>query len=81
MNSNTGVSLIEGSFERFIRLLLVDGAKSACRGNPNAVKGIVVDDIGRNLKPARLLGMITIKVEEPATALSELGTLLSIELV
>jgi putative hydrolase of the HAD superfamily len=40
-----------------------------------------LDDIGRNLKPARELGMATIKVDEPAAALSELGTLLGFDLI
>ncbi len=39
-----------------------------------------LDDIGRNLKPARALGMATIKVEEPAAALAELERLLGFEL-
>jgi putative hydrolase of the HAD superfamily len=40
-----------------------------------------LDDIGRNLKPARELGMATIKVEEPDRALAELGALLGLDLV
>lgn len=40
-----------------------------------------LDDIGRNLKPARALGMATIKVDEPEPALRELGTLLGLDLV
>lgn len=40
-----------------------------------------LDDIGRNLKPARELGMATIKVEEPDRALAELGALLELDLV
>jgi len=40
-----------------------------------------LDDIGRNLKPARELGMATIKVEEPDRALRELGALLELDLV
>jgi len=40
-----------------------------------------LDDIGRNLKPARELGMATIKVEEPDQALRELGALLELDLV
>jgi putative hydrolase of the HAD superfamily len=39
-----------------------------------------LDDIGRNLKPARALGMATIKVDDPEQALRELGTLLELEL-
>ena len=40
-----------------------------------------LDDIGRNLKPARALGMATIKVDEPEPALRELGALLGLDLV
>jgi len=40
-----------------------------------------LDDIGRNLKSARALGMATIKVDDPDTALRELGALLGFELV
>ena len=40
-----------------------------------------LDDIGRNLKPARELGMATIKVDDPDTALRELGALLGFDLL
>lgn len=40
-----------------------------------------LDDIGRNLRPARELGMMTIKVDDPETALAELGTLLGFDLI
>jgi putative hydrolase of the HAD superfamily len=40
-----------------------------------------LDDIGRNLKAARALGMATIKVEEPVRALRELGGLLGLDLL
>jgi putative hydrolase of the HAD superfamily len=40
-----------------------------------------LDDIGSNLKPARALGMATIKVVEPDAALRELGALLGFDLV
>jgi putative hydrolase of the HAD superfamily len=39
-----------------------------------------LDDIGRNLKPARELGMATIKVDDPGQALRELGALLELDL-
>ena len=42
---------------------------------------VYLDDIGRNLKPARALGMTTIKVTDPRAALIELGAVLGIELV
>jgi epoxide hydrolase-like predicted phosphatase len=40
-----------------------------------------LDDIGRNLKPARELGMATIKVDDPDRALRELGALLDLDLL
>jgi putative hydrolase of the HAD superfamily len=40
-----------------------------------------LDDIGRNLKPARELGMATIKVDDPEQALRELGALLELDLI
>ena len=39
-----------------------------------------LDDLGINLKPARALGMHTIKVTEPAAALAELSALLGFAL-
>lgn len=39
-------------------------------------EAVFLDDIGRNLKAARALGMTTLKVEDPATALAELGRIL-----
>ncbi len=39
-----------------------------------------LDDIGRNLKAARALGMLTIKVEDPGRALAELERATGIEL-
>jgi putative hydrolase of the HAD superfamily len=42
-------------------------------------EAVFLDDIGRNLKAARELGMATIKVEEPAAALAELAQVLGLE--
>jgi epoxide hydrolase-like predicted phosphatase len=42
---------------------------------------VFLDDIGRNLKAARALGMTTIKVDDPEAALRELGAILGLELV
>lgn len=39
-------------------------------------EAVFLDDIGRNLKPARALGMHTIKVDDPDAALRELGDVL-----
>jgi putative hydrolase of the HAD superfamily len=41
---------------------------------------VFLDDLGVNLKPARELGMTTIKVGDPAVAIAELGALLGLEL-
>ncbi len=41
---------------------------------------VFLDDIGANLKPARALGMTTVKVDEPGAALAELGELLGFPL-
>jgi len=44
-------------------------------------EAVFLDDIGRNLKTARQLGMHTIKVEDPDTALQELEQLLGLSLL
>jgi epoxide hydrolase-like predicted phosphatase len=41
---------------------------------------VFLDDIGRNLKTARALGMTTIKVDEPGQALAELSRHLGLAL-
>ena len=45
-----------------------------------ADEAVFLDDLGVNLKPARAMGMTTIKVEDPDVALDELGALLGLEL-
>lgn len=45
-----------------------------------ASEAVFLDDIGRNLKSARALGMATIKVDDPDAALSELAGLLGLDL-
>ena len=54
----------------------------ACRelGVP-ADRTAFLDDIGGNLKPARALGMTTIKVTAPRQALRDLGVLLNLDLL
>lgn len=42
---------------------------------------IFLDDIGGNLKPAKALGMTTIKVDDPAVALAELSALVGLDLL
>jgi putative hydrolase of the HAD superfamily len=46
----------------------------------NADQCVFLDDIGRNLKTARELGMTTIKVTDAGVALEELGKLIGFEL-
>jgi putative hydrolase of the HAD superfamily len=42
---------------------------------------VFLDDLGINLKPARAMGMTTIKVDSPFQALTELGSVLGIALL
>lgn len=44
----------------------------------DARQAVYLDDLGINLKPARALGMTTIKVDQPAAALAELGAVLDL---
>ncbi len=44
-----------------------------------AEETVFLDDIGHNLKPARALGMETIKVTEPSAALAALSDLVGVE--
>ncbi|MEZ5171854.1 MAG: HAD family phosphatase [Acidimicrobiia bacterium] len=43
-------------------------------------EAVFLDDLGPNLKPARALGMHTIKVSDPAAALAELADVLALDL-
>jgi epoxide hydrolase-like predicted phosphatase len=43
-------------------------------------EAVFLDDLGANLKPARALGMTTIKVEDPASALAALESVLGFPL-
>lgn len=43
-------------------------------------EAVFLDDLGTNLKPARAMGMFTIKVTDPDLALDELASLLGIDL-
>lgn len=45
-----------------------------------AAEAVFLDDLGVNLKPARAMGMTTIKVVDPDAALDELGAVLGLEL-
>ena len=54
---------------------------SAAVGRPVAAGDCAyLDDLGINLKPARALGMHTVKVVEPAAALAELSALTGLDL-
>jgi putative hydrolase of the HAD superfamily len=50
------------------------------RLNVLASEAIFLDDLGMNLKPAREMGMLTIKVGDPAVALAELADALGFPL-
>jgi putative hydrolase of the HAD superfamily len=43
-------------------------------------EAVFLDDLGVNLKPARAMGMITIKVTDPSTALAELEAIVGFSL-
>lgn len=45
-----------------------------------ASEAVYLDDLGTNLKPARTMGMHTIKVEDPASALAQLESVLRMQL-
>ena len=53
----------------------------ACeRGNVSPTEVVFLDDLGINLKPAKALGMSTIKVINPQDALNELEDLVDLKL-
>ena len=53
----------------------------ACeRGEVNPAEVVFLDDLGINLKPAKKLGMKTIKVINSSEALTELDSLIDIKL-
>lgn len=43
-------------------------------------EAVFLDDLGANLKPARAMGMATIKVDDPLSAVDELGRVLGLDL-
>jgi len=49
-------------------------------GRPPAAEVVFLDDLGGNLKPARAMGMTTIKVEDPTAALRELSAVVGLDL-
>lgn len=83
-----GTSALRGHFDSFIESCVVGLRKPdpaiyrlACERLAVVPEQVVfLDDIGGNLKPARALGMATIKVVEPAEALASLSAILGIDL-
>jgi putative hydrolase of the HAD superfamily len=55
-------------------------ALALARLNVLASEAVFLDDLGMNLKPARAMGMATIKVVDPHDALAELESILGLEL-
>ncbi len=82
------VAQILGLFDLVIESSLVGARKPEPRFYQLALErleieprqAVYLDDLGINLKPARALGMTTIKVESPDKALRELETVLNIPL-
>jgi putative hydrolase of the HAD superfamily len=80
---------LRGHFDAFVESRVVGLRKPdpriyvlACRAlDVEPARTAFLDDIGTNLKPARALGMVTIKVEDPERALVELGALLELDLL
>jgi epoxide hydrolase-like predicted phosphatase len=75
-----GTQALRGHFDVFVESCVVGLRKPdpriylhACEeAGVRPPEAVFLDDIGRNLKPARELGMRTIKVDEPDAALAEL---------
>ena len=63
-----------------MRALRTTRSSTNCSSFPTKPLSIL-DDIGRNLKSARALGMTTIKVDEPESALRELEQVLGFGLL
>jgi len=87
-DDGTGASALRPRFDHFLESSRLGLRKPdpriyryACeRMDVPAQDAIFLDDIGRNLKPARELGMTTIKVDEPGEALADLSELLGFPL-
>ena len=84
-----GTRALRGHFDVFVESCVVGLRKPdpaiyvlACRRLGVLPEDVVfLDDIGGNLKPARALGMATVRVEDPWTALSTLSTLVGLDLL
>ncbi|MBW2233621.1 MAG: HAD-IA family hydrolase [Deltaproteobacteria bacterium] len=88
-NSNDGTRALSALFDVFVESS-VEGLRKpdpriyelTCERLAVApTRAAFLDDIGFNLKPARALGMTTIKVDEPEPALEELGRVLGLRLL
>jgi putative hydrolase of the HAD superfamily len=83
-----GTSVLRGEFDAFIESAVLGMRKPdprifeiACETlRITALEAVLLDDIGANLKSARALGMTTIKVVDPGTALAELAGVLGFPL-
>ena len=84
-----GTRALRGHFDVFVESS-VEGLRKpdpaiyllACqRLGVSPAQVIFLDDIGANLKPARALGMATIKVDEPRAALEALSCLVELDLL
>ena len=84
-----------GSFAELVPLfdVIVESSTAGCRKpetrfyeialekmQVDATDVVFLDDLGINLKPARALGMTTIKVGDPDQAIAELGVAVGLEL-
>ena len=84
-----GTKLLEPHFDVFVESSVLGLRKPdpriyehTCREiGVEPPQAVFLDDIGRNLKAARAMGMATIKVVEPAQALSELEVILGFPLI
>jgi putative hydrolase of the HAD superfamily len=83
------IALIMALFDLVIESSLVGARKPEPRFYQLALErlgiepqqAVYLDDLGINLKPARALGMTTIRVESPGQALAELEQVLGLPLV
>jgi putative hydrolase of the HAD superfamily len=88
MGDGEGTSVLRAHFDAFFESSLLGLRKPDPRIYTHACgelgvppeEAIFLDDIGRNLKPARALGMTTVKVSDPAKALGALEELLGFAL-
>jgi putative hydrolase of the HAD superfamily len=84
-----------GSFHDLVDLfdVVVESSRVGCRKperrfyelaleelDISASEAVFLDDLGVNLKPAREMGMTTIKVIDPAVALAELESVVGMQL-